>query len=163
MDHSIVDCGRCWVEDLHSGLRSCQLISGRHQTTQKILRTLIASIGYITVCSYANVSLRTLYGPWGRYRSGSQLCQQKRPQPCSGAARSWVAGPHSYRYSVSDLYIRGRKDIVRVLRLHVLILIYWLCIWLGHWGGHNHRSSSVRRRLQSQDVDYTGCSGKSSR
>jgi hypothetical protein len=37
------------------------------------------------------------------------------------------------------------------LRLHILILFNWLCIWLGHFG-HCHRSS-VRIRLQSQDDD----------
>lgn len=37
--------------------------------------------------------------------------------------------------------------------MYILVLFYWLCIWLGHWRGHGHRSSSVRLRLQSQDVD----------
>jgi hypothetical protein len=47
--------------------------------------------------------------------------------------------------------------------VHILILFYWLCIWLGHWGGHGHRSSSVRRRLQSQDVDCLDNTGANKR
>jgi hypothetical protein len=47
--------------------------------------------------------------------------------------------------------------------VHILILFYWLCIWLGHWGGHGHRSSAVRRRLQSQDVDCLDNTGANKR
>jgi len=46
---------------------------------------------------------------------------------------------------------RGNRELGNFL--HILVLFYWLCVWLGHWRGHGHRSSSVRLRLQSQDVD----------
>jgi hypothetical protein len=66
-------------------------------------RTLIASIGYMTVCSYPSISPPSsfLNNEQNPMRSrvcerGVPLCRQMRPRPYSGSGRSWAGGPRSY-------------------------------------------------------------------
>ncbi len=55
LNHAIVDCGGSGIEDLHAGLGHVNNEATHHQPYDTP-RTLIASIGYITVCSLRRIS-----------------------------------------------------------------------------------------------------------
>lgn len=85
---------------------------------------------------------------YARKSTGSHILQQREIGRKSFIAILSISNPHT----AIDRQMPRKGGTSK--RCHILILFYWLCIWLGHWG-HGHRSSSERLRLQSQDVGFS--------
>lgn len=85
-------------------------------------------------------------------------CQRKRPRPCSGSGRSWVAGTHSWgEEEESSQYISlffslhaDKHDV-----LDILIILDGLGSGLGHLG-HSLRACAEGFWLKRQGYDWEG-------